>query len=156
MKRVVVFFILITLIGIAAAESALASSKAAVLYLRIAAGARPAGMGEAFVAIADDATATYWNPAGLGNSPLSGIQKTKDSPYRAITSAVTLQRLQGGLDTWVIDDGHLYMLSGETWNSGTYYQSSSDQTLMDLVSSVVSIDDSLKMREMAQKIVVAN
>jgi hypothetical protein len=29
-------------------------------------GARALGMGGAFVAIADDATATYWNPAGLG------------------------------------------------------------------------------------------
>lgn len=29
-------------------------------------GARPLGMGGSFVAIADDATAAYWNPAGLG------------------------------------------------------------------------------------------
>ncbi|MGH9162460.1 MAG: hypothetical protein ACRD2X_21040, partial [Vicinamibacteraceae bacterium] len=28
-------------------------------------GARALGMGGAFVAVADDATATYWNPAGL-------------------------------------------------------------------------------------------
>jgi hypothetical protein len=36
-----------------------------VLFLLIAPGARAAGMGESFVAVADDATATYWNPAGL-------------------------------------------------------------------------------------------
>jgi len=36
-----------------------------VLFLLIAPGARAAGMGESFVSIADDATATYWNPAGL-------------------------------------------------------------------------------------------
>lgn len=35
-------------------------------YLRLGAGARPLGMGGAFVALADDATASYWNPAGLG------------------------------------------------------------------------------------------
>ena len=29
-------------------------------------GARPQGMGGAFSAIADDANAIYWNPAGLG------------------------------------------------------------------------------------------
>ncbi len=28
-------------------------------------GARPAGMGDAFVSISDDATACWWNPAGL-------------------------------------------------------------------------------------------
>ncbi len=31
----------------------------------LGAGARPLGMGSAFVAISDDATAVYWNPAGL-------------------------------------------------------------------------------------------
>jgi long-subunit fatty acid transport protein len=33
--------------------------------LKIAPGARAVGMGEAFVATADDATALYWNPAGI-------------------------------------------------------------------------------------------
>src|SRR3972149_6638932 len=47
------------------------TSQSAVLFLRIAAGARAAGMGESFVAIADDATATHWNPAGLGLYPLT-------------------------------------------------------------------------------------
>lgn len=34
-------------------------------FLEIGAGARPAALGNAFVAVADDASATYWNPAGL-------------------------------------------------------------------------------------------
>ncbi|MCF7740179.1 MAG: PorV/PorQ family protein [Candidatus Marinimicrobia bacterium] len=34
-------------------------------FLEIEAGARSIGMGGAFVALADDATATYWNPAGM-------------------------------------------------------------------------------------------
>lgn len=34
-------------------------------FLKLSQGARPAGMGEAFVAIADDVNAVYWNPAGL-------------------------------------------------------------------------------------------
>jgi hypothetical protein len=38
--------------------------------LKIGLGARAAGMGEAYVAIADDATAVYWNPAGIAR--LSG------------------------------------------------------------------------------------
>lgn len=39
--------------------------EATAIFLLIAPGARAGGMGEAFVAIADDATATWWNPAGL-------------------------------------------------------------------------------------------
>ncbi len=34
-------------------------------FLKIGVGARAAGMGGAFVAMADDATSMYWNPAGL-------------------------------------------------------------------------------------------
>ncbi len=34
-------------------------------FLKIGAGARGSALGESFVAIANDATATYWNPAGL-------------------------------------------------------------------------------------------
>ena len=43
----------------------MAVSESAVLFLLISPGARASGMGEAFVAVSDDATATYWNPAGL-------------------------------------------------------------------------------------------
>lgn len=42
-----------------------ASTNAAVLPLLISPGARASGMGEAFVAVSDDATATYWNTGGL-------------------------------------------------------------------------------------------
>jgi len=34
-------------------------------FLKIGAGARATAMGEAFTAVADDATALYWNPAGI-------------------------------------------------------------------------------------------
>lgn len=42
-----------------------AQGEAAVPFLLIAPGARAGGMGEAGVALATDATAIYWNPAGL-------------------------------------------------------------------------------------------
>jgi len=47
------------------ASAANSSSNRNVPYLRAGAGARALGMGGAFVGVANDATAAYWNPAGL-------------------------------------------------------------------------------------------
>ncbi len=41
-------------------------------FLKFGAGARAAGLGNAFTALSDDATASYWNPAGL-----SAIRRTR-------------------------------------------------------------------------------
>jgi len=38
-------------------------------FLKIGVGARAAAMGEAYVAVAQDPTAMYWNPAGIANTP---------------------------------------------------------------------------------------
>lgn len=64
MKKFIVVFVLAALL-FTTASNLFAVSEAAVLFLLISPGARAAGMGEAFVAVADDATAVYWNPAGL-------------------------------------------------------------------------------------------
>ena len=49
-----------------------AASRYAGEFLGLGAGARSAALGSAYVALADDATAGYWNAAGL--SALSGRQ----------------------------------------------------------------------------------
>jgi len=38
-------------------------------FLEIDVGSRAIGMGSAFVAVANDATALYWNPAGISRLP---------------------------------------------------------------------------------------
>jgi hypothetical protein len=45
-------------------------------FLTIEQGARPLGMGGAFSAMADDANALWWNPAGLARSPFSEVTLT--------------------------------------------------------------------------------
>ncbi|MDZ7266158.1 MAG: PorV/PorQ family protein [candidate division KSB1 bacterium] len=65
MKKILVLFCLCTLLFPVSPVWAQGPGSSGVLFLLIAPGARAAGMGESFVAIADDATATYWNPAGL-------------------------------------------------------------------------------------------
>lgn len=63
--RVLCGFCLVYLI-ILGASLTHAASKYAGEFLTLGVGARPLGMGGSFVAISDDSTATYWNPAGLG------------------------------------------------------------------------------------------
>ncbi|MCP4544876.1 MAG: UPF0164 family protein [bacterium] len=47
------------------AATAFEPGTSGLLFLRLGVGERAAGMGEAYTAMADDATALYWNPAGL-------------------------------------------------------------------------------------------
>ena len=59
-----IFFSLVVISMLA--SSAFASSEAGAIWLLINPGARACGMGEAGVAVADNADATYYNSAGLG------------------------------------------------------------------------------------------
>lgn len=43
------------------------ASSTGAQFLKLAAGARATGMGESFVAVANDATAIFWNPAGISS-----------------------------------------------------------------------------------------
>lgn len=45
-------------------------------FLKIGVGARAAGMGEAYAAVAQDPTAIYWNPAGIANTLGNEIHAT--------------------------------------------------------------------------------
>jgi hypothetical protein len=61
MKR----FIIIAGACLTVAAASGAADKYAADWMTYGAGARALGMGGAFVAVADDATAAYWNPAGM-------------------------------------------------------------------------------------------
>ncbi len=63
MKR---FIVIILTIIMSFSTLGFAQSEAGSIFLLIAPSARAGGMGEAHVGLADDAYASYWNPAGLG------------------------------------------------------------------------------------------
>lgn len=66
MKRLLFPLIVVMLFSVGVGNL-FAQGEAAGEFLLIAPGARAGGMGEANVAIANDASAAYWNPAGLAN-----------------------------------------------------------------------------------------
>lgn len=61
------------------------SSATAANFMKIGAGGRAAGMAEAFVAVADDASAIYWNPAGLAQITDKEIFFMYNSWFQGIT-----------------------------------------------------------------------
>lgn len=78
-------------------------------FLLIGAGARASAMGEAFVAVADDASAVYWNPGAL--SQVSGTQLALThnellSDIRYEYLAITRQTQRG---TWGASLSYLHM-----------------------------------------------
>jgi len=71
-------------------------------FLKISIGARATGLGESFVAVANDPSAIYWNPAGLASLvrpevAVSHLEWPGDIRYEHITYVQPVQRLGGSL-----------------------------------------------------------
>lgn len=71
-------------------------------FLRIGVGARATGLGESFVAVANDPSAVYWNPAGLASLlrtevALSHVSWPGEINYEHVTWVQPVQKLGGSL-----------------------------------------------------------
>src|SRR5205823_12513782 len=92
-------------VGPAHAQSSLGGQRAgtsSATFLRIGIGARAEGMGETFVAVANDPSAIYWNPAGLASLQrrelaISHVQWPADVHYEHLTMIVPWRRFRGSV-----------------------------------------------------------
>jgi hypothetical protein len=138
-------------------------SNAAVLFLRIAPGARAAGMGEAFVAIADDATATHWNPAGLGSSPMAGSWEDASVPqeYRPLTAMAALRGSGSGerhlaYDVWAIGSRGLMRFDNKDWSTSETFRTRTDQTVSGILSKYINVSDQARLDDAIKHVAEAN
>ncbi len=67
MRTIHLIFILLLSIALGSAGEITKKGTSAAQFLKIGVGARATAMGESFVAEANDASAVYWNPAGLAH-----------------------------------------------------------------------------------------
>lgn len=84
-------------------------------------GARQLGMGEAGAALADDATAMYYNPAGLAFGPLADEWKTsypadsKNAPYFTSMAARSKNGFFSKSELWAGTAQGILKFDGEQW-----------------------------------------
>ncbi len=145
-KALIVVAVIVSLF--AATPSYANISNTSVLFLRIAPGARAAGMGEAFVAIADDATATHWNPAGLGTYPIAStwVEASLPAAYRPVKSLVALKAASGGerylgYDIWAIGAKGIIRYDNKRWYTAELFRTRTDQTVQGLVTKYFNLSD---------------
>ena len=137
-------------------------SNTAMLFLRIAPGARAAGMGEAFVAVADDATATHYNPAGLGAAPLADtwIRMTPPPEFRPIREMAAQRKASRGgheaYDLWVLSEGGLVRYDGKRWHTAEVFSTRTNQTVRDIISSYFNVSEEARLNDIIRQVAVAN
>ncbi len=103
MRRAVIWIVCATLLGgPAALAEARGVGTSAGNFWKAGLGARPSGMGGAFVAVADDLNALEWNPAGLSQLPPNYFNASfehvfwfQDVEYEVLSMAQYLQDTYG-------------------------------------------------------------
>jgi hypothetical protein len=156
MRKTVLFLWLLGMMITLSSPSRADVSRSGVLFLRIAAGARAAGMGEAFVSISDDATATHWNPAGLGLYPLSStfLEYPFPSGFKAKSMALLKNDIPEAnykhYDIWALSDLDLVRLSEGKWSNCEDYATSFGESVESILRKYTQEKDDKRVEEMVK------
>lgn len=165
MKRKLVFiFLLGVMLLLGAVQAQAQVSDAAVLFLRIAPGARSAGMGEAFVAVADDASATHWNPAGLGEYPLAHawyeIRVADDNRLKELAASAFDRKLSETfferIQSWQVKGNTVSRFENEQWLESEEISLDPTRTVLANLSRRLVAADKDKFKEAVRQISQVN
>ncbi len=145
MKRILVYVPVLMILMVSQVMGQV--SQTAVPFLLIAPGARAGGMGETFVSIADDATATHWNPAGLGRYPLSPDWLTLPVDLGKKIESITLvsndmpEMNYKRYDVWAVIDGQLARWDEDHWTTGTEYDLDEGRSIKSILRGYTGLTD---------------
>ncbi|RKX25539.1 MAG: hypothetical protein DRP45_05680 [Candidatus Zixiibacteriota bacterium] len=161
-RKLTLTFVALFLVAGMAADGMADVSAAAALFLRIAPGARAAGMGEAYVAIADDATATHWNPAGLGKYPLADAWMEASVParFQPVTAVVPVSTGGDGsyrdYELWAVTPMGLVRHDKNNWHTSEMFETKTDETIHQVVRNYYATDSEEHLEEIVDRVARAN
>lgn len=133
--------------------------ESAVITLAFPPGARATGTGEAFTGLADDATATYYNPAGLGLSPLANSWKVHLSDKKHVFTALACKRKKEfGAQTviWAGTKKGLLRYNGKFWESFQFYLLEQNDNLENVADQFLDVEDKVLLKRAMWKIRTEN
>ena len=139
-------FSLLAVSGLFLGTTAVSGSvgESAVITLAFPPGARATGTGEAFTGLADDVSATYFNPAGLGLSPLANSWKVHliDEPDAVTVMTAKNKRDFGAKSTiWAGSKYGLRRYNGKLWEKYDFYLIEQGDDLENIIQKFIQSDD---------------
>ncbi|MFP4162968.1 MAG: PorV/PorQ family protein [Chitinispirillaceae bacterium] len=132
--------------------------QSAVVTLVFPTGGRPTALGEAFTGLSDDPNATFYNPAGLGTSPMasSWITHFKDSSFTAVAGR-TGQVFGAKNYVWAGSPSGIYRYNGKVWEKGeVHLLLEGNETLPDIAEQYLATDDEAAINRAVWEIQKAN
>ena len=136
-----------------------AVGQSAVITLVFPPGARATGLGEAFTGVADDANATFFNPAGLGQDPMSNSWKAYSmSTGDVLTAIASKRRKTFGMNEkiWAGTNHGVIRFNGKAWESYERHLIVQGDNLQSVAKKYLSIDNDALIRHAVMILMKAN
>lgn len=154
------FLCILSIFVIFTSDTLAAIGQSAIITLSFPFGARSTGLGETFTGIADNVDATYYNPAGLGQSPLSNTWKAHYPLSDAtLTAIVAKQKRTFGKKekVWVgTSKNGILLYNGKVWTSFDIYVIEEGDNLQSIAEDFLNVDDKNMIKKAIKKLKEAN
>ena len=118
--------------------------ESAVITLAFPPGARSTGLGEAFTGCSDDATATYYNPAGLGLAPMANSWKVHLADQNYIFTSIVAEKKKDFSSKsliWAGTSKGLLRYDGKHWEQYDFYLTEQNDNLEGIAAKYIDSDE---------------